>query len=300
MPLATAGEGEMEEPVRGDAELRARLRVESVQVSVVRADVDHAVGHRRGGFNERAGESGPELRARLGVEGIQVIIPRADVDHSTGHRRGGCNVRAGESGPELHSRLRVVGIEVIIARVGVDHSVGHRRGGDVRAVGGRPTGVQFANVGGAEDVLVWVDAGVGGELRNAAQSVCTRKEACALSPLWRPTAVTQCVPGTAPEGIEMLIENRPWALVEASASSVVSKYTSTPSVCPKLVPLTVTGLVGGPTVDESVSAGGTMNLRELLTVMEEVVTVIRPLSAPAGTLVVIWVSELTVNEATTP
>jgi hypothetical protein len=43
-----------------------------------------------------------------------------------------------------------------------------------------------------------------------------------------------------------------------------------------------------------------MNLLGLLTVRVRVVTVIRPVVAPLGTVAVIWVSELTLKEAEMP
>src|SRR5947209_897676 len=76
---------------------------------------------------------------------------------------------------------------------------------------------------------------------------------------------------------------------------------STISLLPKLLPLTPSELPGGPAAGASVTPGGTMKLLALFTTVPlEMVTAITPVLAPLGTVVVIWVSELTVKVAETP
>jgi hypothetical protein len=89
------------------------------------------------------------------------------------------------------------------------------------------------------------------------QLVDTTKNVCAESPLWRPLTVTQCAPGVAPAGTDNPAgsENAPLAFVDASTTSVVSKYTSSVSLAPNPEPLIGMAVVGGPNTGLIVIAG---------------------------------------------
>ena len=68
------------------------------------------------------------------------------------------------------------------------------------------------------------------------------KVADAVLPVFCPVAVTVWLPGWADCGTTKLVENVPLllALDRAAATSVVSKLTSTISLCPNPLPLTCT------------------------------------------------------------
>jgi hypothetical protein len=95
------------------------------------------------------------------------------------------------------------------------------------------------------------------------------------------------------------------APVDASASSVVSKYTSTVSWSPKPEPDTVTAVPGGPAADDNFSAGAaelsTVKARGLRARPAGVLTVIGPVVVPAATVAVIFDAEMTLkSEARRP
>jgi hypothetical protein len=96
------------------------------------------------------------------------------------------------------------------------------------------------------EVGVGVGVGVG---------VRISKLADAVLPVFCPVTVTVWLPGWADCGTTKLVENVPLllALDRAAATSVVSKLTSTISLCPNPLPLTCTVVPATPVVGEMVS-----------------------------------------------
>ncbi len=95
--------------------------------------------------------------------------------------------------------------------------------------------------------------------------------------------------------------NDPLASVAASASSRASKQMSTASRPPNPDPLTDTVVLGDPEVGSTETvAGTTLKSRELAVLPAGVFTLIGPVVAPHGTLVVIWRLLSTRNVARVP
>ena len=114
-----------------------------------------------------------------------------------------------------------------------------------------------------------------------------------------PGVVTRILPSVAPDGTVAVILVEEFTVNEAETLLNVTLLTLT-----KLVPLIVTEVPTGPELGENeviVGAGGevTSKLLELVAVPPGVVTRIFPSVAPDGTVAVILVEELTVNDAET-
>ncbi len=105
-------------------------------------------------------------------------------------------------------------------------------------------------------------------------------------------------PVVAPEGTVAVIR-----VEELTVNWADTPLNVTEVMAVKFVPLIVTEVPGAPEVgvkDVMVGVRVTMKSLALVPVPLPVVTVILPVSAPVGTVVVIWVFELTVNDALTP
>jgi hypothetical protein len=115
-----------------------------------------------------------------------------------------------------------------------------------------------------------------------------------------PGVVTAIRPVAAPAGTVAVI------LVSVSTVNDADVPANLTAVAPvKCVPRIVTVVPTGPLVGENDEIVGfaavvTVNLASLVSVPPGVVTEIRPVAAPAGTVAVIFVFELTVNEADVP
>src|SRR5205814_2357754 len=112
-----------------------------------------------------------------------------------------------------------------------------------------------------------------------------------------PGVVTLIGPLVAPAGTVVVI-----AVAELTVKLALTLLNSTAVAPLKLVPLMVTLVPTGPLLGvKLVIVGGlmTVELAALLAVPSEVVTLIGPLVAPAGTVAVIAVAELTVKLALT-
>src|SRR6266581_3847751 len=86
-----------------------------IEVVIMRADIEHAIGHSWGGVNETAGGCCPErvasgMPAASSSKGIHFTIVGADIDDVVDHRRGGIDFPACRHGPQLFA---VGGIESI-------------------------------------------------------------------------------------------------------------------------------------------------------------------------------------------
>src|SRR5205823_7810643 len=113
-----------------------------------------------------------------------------------------------------------------------------------------------------------------------------------------PGVVTLIGPLVAPAGTVVVI-----AVAELTVKLALALLNSTAVAPLKLVPLIVTLVPTGPLPGvKLVIVGGliTVKLAAVLAVPPGVVTLIGPLVAPAGTVVVIAVAELTVKLAVTP
>src|SRR6266513_1596783 len=113
-----------------------------------------------------------------------------------------------------------------------------------------------------------------------------------------PGVVTLIGPLVAPAGTVVVI-----AVAELTVKLALTLLNSTAVAPLKLVPLMVTLVPTGPLLGVKLEIVGglmTVKLAALLAVPSEVVTLIGPLVAPAGTVVVIAVAELTVKLALVP
>src|SRR5580658_5481575 len=57
------------------------LQAESVDVAVVRANINHPIRHGGRGVNSAAGGVAPQLGACLGVQRVHVFVVRAEINH---------------------------------------------------------------------------------------------------------------------------------------------------------------------------------------------------------------------------
>jgi hypothetical protein len=113
-----------------------------------------------------------------------------------------------------------------------------------------------------------------------------------------PGAVTLIGPVVAPDGTVAVI-----AVAELTVKLALVPLNSTALAPVKLVPLMVTLVPTGPLLGVKLAIVGglmTVKLPALLAVPAEVVTLIDPLEAPAGTVAVIVVAEFTVKLALVP
>ena len=114
-----------------------------------------------------------------------------------------------------------------------------------------------------------------------------------------PAALTTLIlPVVAPFGTVAVIR-----VAELTVNWACTPLKVTAVIPVKLVPLMVTEVPGGPEAGvNEVIVGATVTVKSvaLVPVPAEVVTVMRPVVAPEGTVVVICVGELTVNGALTP
>ena len=73
--------------------------MEGVDVLVVAADVDHAVGYRRAACDAAPGDVCPLDVSGGGVQRVELAVVAADVDRARADRRGAYDLSAQQAGP---------------------------------------------------------------------------------------------------------------------------------------------------------------------------------------------------------